>query len=53
MAEYFMANSKIVVNGFVRAGITAAMDGRKATEDKALEDLKYDTESDIEMDSDV
>ena len=64
MADYFMANPKIVVNGFVRAGITAALDGRKATEDEALEDLEYDTESDfdeqesdfesdIEMDSDV
>ena len=27
MAEYFADNPKIIVNGFVRAGITAALDG--------------------------
>ena len=27
MAEYFADNPKIIVNGFVKAGITAALDG--------------------------
>ena len=34
MAGYFTENPKIIVNGFVRAGITAALDGKDPEDDK-------------------
>ena len=52
MSEYFAANPQIIVNGFVKAGIAGALDGKKASEDEEEEDS--DTESDFdEMESDL
>ena len=59
MSEYLAENPQIIVNGFVKAGITAALD-RKQTEDTE-DDVDYNTESDFdetesdsdEVDSDV
>ena len=47
MADYFTENPQIIVNGFVRAGITAALDGKDPEDDKER-DYDYDTESDFD-----
>ena len=57
MSEYFAANPQIIVNGFVKAGITGALDREKASEDQEEEDNKEsetesafdETESDFEQ----
>ena len=62
MAEYFAENPQIIVNGFVRAGITGALDGHwdeenemESDEENALESDEEETESDEEnkLDNDM
>ena len=49
MAEYFVDNHRIIVNGFVRAGIAAALDGRETDDDENGMESDSETEdSDIE-----
>lgn len=50
MADYFAINPMIIVNGFVKAGITGALDGdiEKDEEDEEEED---DTEDDFDVSS--
>ena len=47
MADHIRSNPQIIVNGFVRAGITRALDGLedKESSDKD-EDIEYDSDSD-------
>lgn len=47
MAEYFANNSQIIINGFIRAGITSALD-HVSSEPENLQD-EDDTESDFEV----
>ena len=49
MAKYFAENPKIIVNGFVKAGITAALDGL----DEERPESEAGTDSDSESDFDV
>ena len=50
MFEYFAANPQIIVNGFVKAGITGALDREYASEDQEEEDnMESETESDFEV----
>ena len=55
MSEYFAANPQIIVNGFVKAGITGALDRVNASEDQEEEDnMESETESDFdETESDL
>ena len=49
MAEYFQENPRIIVNGFIRSGITGALDG---VEDDNLEDDPTESiDSDEELDN--
>ena len=49
MAEYFADNHRIIVNGFVRAGIAAALDGRETDDDEnGMESDRETEDSDIE-----
>ena len=49
MAEYFQENPRIIVNGFIRSGITGALDG---VEDDNLEDDPTESiDSDDELDN--
>ena len=47
MSEYFAVNPQIIVNGFMRAGITAALDGHKDQEEP------YQLQDDSENEFDV
>ena len=47
LSEYLVGNPQIIVNGFVKAGITAALD-RKQTED-----TDEDTEDDVDYNTKV
>ena len=48
MAEYFADNPQIIVNGFVKAGIMAALDGRQDQQEK-LHEKEDDSEDDFEL----
>ena len=49
MSEYFAANPQIIVNGFVKAAITGALDRENASEDQEEEDsMESETESDFD-----
>ena len=52
MANYFASNPMIIVNGFVKSGITGALDGdiEKDEEDED-EDEEDDTEDDFDVSS--
>ena len=43
MAEYFADNPQIIVNGFVKAGITAALDGQEDQQEE-LHEMEDDFE---------
>ena len=50
MSEYLAANPQIIVSGFVKAGITGALDRENASEDHEEEDnMESETESDSEQ----
>ena len=51
MAVYFSDNPQIVVNGFVKAGITAALDGQEDQQDE-LHEVEDDSEDDFELSDD-
>lgn len=42
MAEYFSDNPQIIINGFVKAGITAAHDGQEDQQNKIEDDSEND-----------
>ncbi len=48
MADYFAENPQIIVNGFVRAGITGALDGIR-DEQEEQSDTDCETESDFDV----
>ena len=48
MAEYFAYNPHIIVNGFVKAGITAALDGQE-NELEEVREMEEETEDDFEL----
>ncbi len=52
MAEYFMDNPQIIVNGFVRAGIAGALDGLDEQEGKESDEYETDTDEEYETESD-
>ena len=56
MAEYIADNPQFIVNGFVRAGIAGALDGKEQESDRSdtgdSEDDETDEESEIEVSSD-
>ena len=46
MSGYFAVNPQIVVNGFVKAGITAALDGQEDQQEQ-LHEIQDDSEDDF------
>ena len=48
MSEYFSANTQFIVNVFVKAGITGALDRENASEDKEEEDNMELRQSDFD-----
>ena len=48
MAEYFADNPQIIVNGFVKAGITAALGGQEDQQEE-LHEMNDDSEDDFEI----
>ena len=48
MAEYISDNPQFVVNGFVRSGITGALDGVMQEDDKAEDLLEEETDSELD-----
>ena len=48
MSEYFAVNPQIVVNGFVKAGITAALDGQEDQQEQ-LHEIQDNSEDDFEV----
>lgn len=65
MAEYFESNPQIIVNGFIRSGITRALDGDMDSEaeeseqesgtesEQETEESELETEPDTEMESEI
>ena len=48
MADYFTDNPQIIVNGFVKAGITAALDGQENQQEE-MHVMEDDSEDDFEI----
>ena len=48
MANYFTDNPQIIVNGFVKAGITAALDGQENQQEE-MHVMEDDSEDDFEI----
>ena len=48
MAEYFADNPQIIVNGFVRSGLTGSLNGQR-NENEELSDIDSGTESDFDV----
>ena len=46
MAQYFVDNPQIIVNGFIKAGITGALDGEMDIQDEPENDDRDDIDSD-------
>ena len=46
MAQYFADNPQIIVNGFIKAGITGALDGEMDIQDEPENDDRDDIDSD-------
>ena len=58
MADYFAENPLIIVNGFMKAGITPALDGdfeeeEEEEEESEVDDEEEDDESDMDYDSEM
>ena len=51
MAEYFADNPQIIVNGFVKAGIAAALDGQEDQQEVKVHEMEDDSEDDFEVTS--
>ena len=51
MSEYFSSNPDIIVHGFVKAGIAAALDGSTDEQDNA-DSVDLSSESDFDIESD-
>ena len=49
MAEYFADNPQIIVNGFVKAGITAALDGQEDQQEVEVHEMEDDSGDDFEV----
>ena len=48
ISEYFAVNPQIIVNGFMKAGITAALDGQEDQQGE-LHEIQGDSENDFEI----
>ena len=48
MSEYFAVNPQIIVNGFVKAGITAALDGRNDQQEQPHQ-VQDDSENEFDI----
>ncbi len=49
IVEYFADNPRIIVYGFVRAGITGVLDGHNDDEQEEESDTECKTESDFDV----
>jgi hypothetical protein len=49
MGEYFADNPQIIVNGFVKAGIAAALDGQEDQQEVEVHEMEDDSEDDFEV----
>ena len=49
MAEYFANNPQIIVNGFVKAGIAAALDGQEDQQEVEVQEMEDNSEDGFEV----